>query len=274
MDLKQVQSEVDAMNKGLGVSQSRDDTTEPPKTETPKTEVPTTEPPTEAPKTEDPKTAAPKTEVPTTDAPIDPKDKEIAELRAKLIEKETGPKPTKAPTTEAPIEVQEQDFVGEIDPSELTKEELNKLLNKVFTQGVTLSVKTTRTIIPGTVSSEIENATKLKEINDNFYAANKDLKAFPKVVATIFGELAAADPKKTMTDVLKDTAPEVRKRLGLPEPKPGKSQQPKPNNQQDKDRGKPPKLPGKKGKSGGHADNKPSTGIAAEIDAMNEIIGR
>lgn len=274
-DLKRIRSDVDEMSKALGVLPKRDDTTEPPKTQVPVTEVPveTEAPNTSAPKTDAPKTDAPKTAAPTTEVPMDDKDREIAELRAKLIEKEVGPRPTKAPTTEAPLTVETQDFVGDIDPSDLTKDELNKLLNSVFSQGVAVSVKNVRTILPRTITTEVETLNTLKKINEDFYASNEDLKSFQKVVATVFGELAAVDPKRKMEDILKDTAPEVRKRLGLPTPKPGKKQP----TQQSQDKGKggnPPKLPGKKGKAGGHSENKPLTGPAAEIAAMNETLGR
>lgn len=274
MDLKQVQNDVDAMNKSLGVLPKRDDTTEPPKTEAPKTIAPMTEAPTEPPKTDAPKTAAPKTVAPTTEPPMDERDKELAELRAKLIEKEAEPKPTKAPTTEPPLDIKEQDFVGDLDPADLTKEQFNKLLNKVFAEGIATSVKTTKEIIPRRVSTEIDNLNMLKKINEDFYASNEDLKSFQKVVATVFGELAAADPKRKMEEVLKDTAPEVRKRLGLPVPKPKPKQENKqPQQKNERNKGNPPKLPGKKGKAGGH-ERQQSTGIASEIDAMNETLGR
>lgn len=274
MDLKQVRSDVDAMNKVLGRS-SQDDATDPPGTTAPKTTAPTTEPPnelkTDSPGTEAPKTSTPKTSTPTTEAPMDEKDKLIADLRTQLNEKELTPK-TKVPTTNAPLNIEEQDFVGEIDLTDLTKEELNKLLNKVFSHGVATSVSSVRTILPGTITTEVETMNSLKKVNEDFYAANEDLKSFQKVVATVFGELATADPKKTMTDVLKETAPEVRRRLGLPEPKSVKKQQ---SQQQNRGRdNNPPKLPGKKGKSGRSSDSKPVTGVAAELDAMNNSIGR
>jgi hypothetical protein len=261
--LKRVQSDVDAMNKALGVP-DLGDATDPPETEAVKTDAPETEvPTTELPS---PKTASPKTEVPTTEAPMDEKDKTILELRTRLAEREKPAPKTKHPTTDAPLNIDAQDFVGDLDVADLSKEELNKLLNSVYSKGIGDSVKIAKGIIPRTVSVELDTMERLKKVNEEFYSANEDLKAFQKVVATVFGELSESFPDKSMIDLLKETGPEVRKRLSLPDkPNP----KPKP-----KETEPPPKLPGKKGGSGRKSEDKPLTGISAEIAEMNETLGR
>lgn len=261
--LKKVQQEVDAMNRVFeGKGQTEPPATDAPGTEAPKTETPVTEAPKD--ETEAPKTESPKTEVPTTDAPkVDEKDKTIAELRAQLIEKDAK----KTPITEAPLVIEPQDFVGDLDPEDIIrdKDALNKLLNTVYSKGVTDAHKVTKAYVPGVVGTTVEQMKTLEKLTGEFYTANEDLEPWKASVSTVFGELAAADPKKSIPDVLKETATEVRKRLNLPEPT---------KKTNDRKKETPPRLPNKGNKSGRIADEKPKTGIEAEIDSMNAVIGR
>jgi hypothetical protein len=270
---KRTSEDIDLMNKSFSdlYGDEDDSQTDAPTTDEPAvTDAPATdEPATDIPSTDAPATDGPKTDAPTTDAP-DERDQTIADLRTKLAEKDLGPEPTKAPTTSAPLNLESQDFIGDVDVESLTndKEALNKILNLVYSKGVTDSrnivgegvVKT----IPSLVTSQIDIVTQMKEIKDNFYSVNEDLKPFPNVVSTIFEELAKENPTETYANIIKSVAPEVRKRLNLPE------QVSKAKN----DKGNPPKLPRKKGKSG-RSQTKPKTSsVESELDAMNEVLGR
>ena len=268
---KEVLEEVGLMNKSfddlLGDEDGGDDVSTDPPTAT---DAPATdEPATDIPSTDAPATDEPKTEPPATDAP-DEKDQTIADLRAKLAEKDSGPKPTAPPATAAPLVFEPQDFIGDEDVEDLTsnKDSLNKLLNLVYSKGVTGSrdvigegvAKT----IPSLVTGQIDIVNQMKETRDNFYAANEDLRAFPNVVSTVFDDMAKKDPNQTYDNIMKAIAPEVRKRLNLP----------KPSSKHNNDKCNPPNLPRKKGKSGRTQDKPKTSPIESELDEMNEVLGR
>jgi hypothetical protein len=271
---KEIQGEVDLMNKSFDDLYG-DNLTDPPATDSPAvTDAPTTdEPATEIPSTGAPATDEPKTEPPATDAPDD-RDQIITDLRAKLAEKGSEPKPTKAPTTPTPLNLETQDFIGDEDVESLTgnKESLNKILNLVYSKGVTDS----RNIIgdgvakslPPLVSNQIDVVTQMKEVRDNFYAANEDLRPFPNVVSAMFEEVAAKDPNQTYASIIEAIAPEARKRLNLPD------QIIKSKDDKNKGKSNPPKLPRKKGKSGRTSDKPKTSPIESELDEMNEVLGR
>ena len=263
----QVGKEIDAMIKAVEGEGSL--STEAPTTEAPATEKPTTKAPsTDAPSTGAPTTSAPATEAPTTEAPIDERDKTIADLRKRLEEKEKAPTTT-APTTEAPLSLSAQDFIGDLDPDEITrdKEAFNKLLNTVYSRGITDARKVLgegilRTI-PDIVKANITIMTALKESSDQFYKDNKDLEPFKKVVATVFEEVAAQNPGKKYNEILEKVGPEARRRLELHKKAIA-----------DDNKGKPPRLPQKKGGVGDKREKPNTSPIQSEIDSMNKVIGR
>lgn len=236
-------------------------TTEIPSTDAPGTELPSTD----APTTDIPdefNTDAPSTDAPTTEVPDD-----IATLRAELellkAEKAKGPEPTKAPSTDAPID--EEDFLGELDLDDLTRDpkSFNELLNKVFKRGVETARKELKSgsvgvlsAVPDMVKDNVKTIQTLEHVSNEFYEANKDLKEFKQVVATVFGEVAAASPDKSYADVLASTGDEVRKRLKLTKPT---------------EKVKPPKLP-TRGKQQRSTPTEKSKDIESEIDAMNKIL--
>jgi len=279
--------EIDAMNKTFSDLFDGKVQTDPPVTDEPdeldvETEPPDqdiqTDPPegdkdelkTDAPRTEPPATEGPKTDAPTTDAP-DEKDLLIADLRNKLAEKE-GEISTKAPTTLPPLEVEEQDFIGDIDLTDMDKDTFNKLLNSVYSKGMTegrkIIHKDVSSNITDQVSSEIDLKNEMERVRDQFFDENEDLAKFPKVVSVVFKELAQANPKKLFSDIMNEVAPEARKRLGLKEPT-------------NEDKGgtnkstrKPPNLPRRGGRSGKSTNQPKPNRVNAEIDAMNKTLGR
>lgn len=196
---------------------------------------------------------------------LDERDKLIEELRAKLAEKEKPVEPAKAPTTEAPIS--EKDFVGQTDLDDLTRDpkELNKAFNKIYQQAVRDTRSELLRTLPDVVKSNIAIMTTLREATERFYDENKDLKPFKKVVAAVFEELAPTKPNSTYGDIVKDVAIESRKRLGLPEPKPQDSQQPKKST---------PTLPQKGGRAGRMTEKQHVDPLRSELDDMIKVIGR
>lgn len=266
--LKKIQQDVDLMNKSFdeGIVDELV-VTAAPTTEEPAADPPTTDEPekfkTEAPKTGAPETKAPKTEAPTTDAPDD-RDQVIKDLRTKLAEKETSTAPkTKAPTTDAPVTFEDQDFLKDVDLENLTDdaEKLNKLLNAVYQKAVT-DTRSAPGIDLQSIPDMVMVATNLQKVTESFYAENEDLKPFKKVVANVFDDLVAKDPNKTFGDVVNEIAPEVRKRLELPD------------QVKKLDKGKPPKLPRKKGKPGRSQDKSILNPLQTELEEMNETLGR
>lgn len=279
--LKQIQQDVDKMNKGLSgeLEGTEAPGTESPSTESPGTEAPGTESPgtespsTETPGTEAPSTDAPSTEAPTTDPPeeLDEKDKIIDDLRKQLNEKSKKEEPkTEAPTTEVPLSFDEQDFLGEADFDELKEDpkKFNKFLNdfrgkiilearKVLSEGVLRS-------IPEIVKNNVKISSDMQKSSDKFYSENEDLKPFKRVVAEVFEDISADNPDKTYDEILKDVGPEAHKRLNLQKQAKTKSKDDNPPRLPKKTRGKSPKT-----------DPKPKTaGIESEISEMNKHIGR
>ncbi len=262
--LKRMQSEVDEMNKTFNPFQESSNTsvTEPPGTVAPSTDLPGDLDLS----TDSPSSSAPSTTAPSTDAP-DERDQVIADLRAKLAEKETKPEPEPQPEPE--LKFEEQDFVGDLDFDTLVSDpkEFNKFLNTFYQKAVT---DTRRVLgegvlrsIPDIVRTNLTIMTSLQEASKRFYEENKDLEPFKRVVATVFEDLSSANPGKTYEQLMPEVAAESRKRLELT----SKALKPKGDNQ-------PPRLPRKQGRSG-TPEGKPNlTPIESELDAMNKVLLR
>ena len=202
----------------------------------------------------------------------DEKDKTIEDLRKKLAEKEAVPKvePEPEPEPEPALTLEEQDFIGELDLDELTRDpkEFNKLLNKVFTSGIETSRKVlgegVLRSIPDIVRSNVTAITNLNKASAEFYDNNKDLVPFKKVVAAVFEEVASENPDKKYDEVLSLVGDETRKRLDLKKVAVADT----------KDKKASPNLPRKKG-SAGKTGTKPSTEpLLDEIGEMNKTLGR
>lgn len=227
------------------------------------------EPPKEEPKVEEPKDekeepiVEEKKEAPV----VDEKDKVIEDLRAKIAELSTPKKPEEVKPPVEPPKVEDQDFVKDLDMDELTRDpaEFNKVLNKVY-QKASNDVQTRFAAeLPGIISHHIAVVQNMEATRRSFYEANKDLEPFGNVVAVVFEELAKANAEKPYGDVIKLVAPEVRKRLKLPEPSVQKGEvKPGP---------KPPNLPKKDGKAGNLTVVKSNNPIQSEIEEMNKSLG-
>lgn len=256
-----VQKEIEEMSKVLADRPEP----EPKEEEKPEEKPSTTAPSTSAPGTSAPSTSAPSTSAPTTAAPEDDKDKIIAELRAKLAEKEAPSEPPQAPATAAPTPPVEQDFIGELDLDDVLndKDQFNKLLNQVYSKGLLDAKKTVGEgilrSIPDIVKTNITVLTELKEMSEKFYKENPDLTPFKRVVAAVFEEIASKNPDKKYTELLSAVGTEARKRLELHKQAVAKQG---------------PRLPTKKG-SPPVKPSKPNTSpLQNELAEMNKSLGR
>ena len=259
--LKQIQSEIDAMNSDIDetIDKGESMSTDPP---------PTSAPGTDAPSTESPSTSAPSTSAPTTDAPVeeDERDKTIAELRAKLAEKETSPSTT-APSTTPPIEFQQHDFISDEQFDEITtsKEAFNKFLNTFYQKTISdsrqiLGEGVLRSI-PDVLRTNFQQMIALHEMRKEFYSNNKDLIPYAKVVASTMEEVAAKNPDKSYDELMNEVATETRKKLNL---------QTQATNKDEKGE-TVPRLPRAKRKPGRSSEPPPLNQMQQEIDAMNEL---
>ena len=221
----------------------------------------------------------PKPEPKTTPSEPDDKDKTIEGLRRKVADLEVAkaepppsppppPEPPPASSIEEPLSLDFQDFVGDLDIDDITenKESLNKLLNTVYSKGISDSRRIVGEgilrSIPETVRNNLTLISALKETSDKFYEDNKDLVSFKKVVAAVFEDLASQNPNKPYNEVITLVAPEVRKRLELHE---------RAVVSPDKDS---PRLPTSRG-GPRPASGKPNISpLHSEIDEMNKSLGR
>jgi hypothetical protein len=191
----------------------------------------------------------------------DERDRTIADLRAKLAEREV----VKEPVREPPKLPEEQDFIGEVDLDELTRDpkEFNKVLNKIYQKAVVDTRSSVVETLPEIVKTNIQIMNELKATSERFYDENKDLQPFKKVVAVVFDELAASNPNRSYNEIIKDVAPEVRKRLDL------KKEVKEPTTKKVES----PKLPQKGGRVG-RSDKPTLEPLQAELEEMNRVIGR
>jgi hypothetical protein len=192
----------------------------------------------------------------------DERDKTIADLRAKLAEREVPKEPVKV---EPPKTPEDQDFLGEVDLDELTRDpkEFNKVLNKIYQKAVVDTRSSVVETLPEIVKTNIQIMNELKATSERFYEENKDLQPFKKVVAVVFDELASANPTKNYDELIKEVAPEVRKRLDL------KKEVKEPTTKKVDS----PKLPQKGGRVG-RSDKPTLEPLQAELEEMNRVIGR
>jgi len=273
---KEILDEINQMNKGFeglfDEEEEKDEdsvATDPPAaTDAPATDSPVSE------EDEEKEEDKPQTDAPVTDAPLDEKDQIIADLRAKLEKPPATDAPAPMPATAPPLELAAQDFIGDEDVEDITgnKDSLNKLLNSVYTKGIADARKIINEGISGAlppiISSQIGVVDQMKEMRDNFYNDNEDLKSFPNVVSVVFDDIAKASPNKSYTDIISAVAPEARKRLNLKKP------ELKALDINNDDKSTPPKLPRKKGKSGRTLDKPKTSSVESQLDEMNKVLGR
>lgn len=262
------------------------DQTDAPTTDAPsgdETESPTTDEPfeTDEPETDAPETKAPKTEPPATEPPEDDElsrtRAENEELKRKLDELQKAPK-TESPTTKAPVTdppIEDEDFTKDMDlsDSDVDPKELNKVLNLIYKKAIQRARDENKRAsenllreVPKRISQDMSTQERLQKVTENFYKQNEDLRKFPKVVSAIFDEMITKHGDKKVEDILNIVGEETRNRLGLKKPN-------KRVDKQNKDKDNPPPLHRRRGKRS-QSQDKETTGVSKEIDAMNESLNR
>jgi hypothetical protein len=192
---------------------------------------------------------------------IDPKDQEIADLKARLDALEKVPETTTVKPSELPVTT-EQSFIPEdSDLDELTRDpkKLNETLNKVYQKGMQDTRTALMAELPNLISSQVTLIQQVKETADKFYKDNSDLVGFKEAVSVVYNELAKANPKQTFDKLMAATALEARKRLKLPAPGEKKAEH------------KPPVLP-TSGKRAGTISEPKSQGVIDELEAMDKAV--
>lgn len=181
--------------------------------------------------------------------------RQIAELKEKL---DTEPKEQRPEFT-----VEDVDFLDESgfeDISELTKEDFNKLLNKVYKSGAKKAVEQVSLSIPGIIKNNLRQHATLTSAVNEFYTKNPQLKPFSQVVANISEGLMAKNPDWTLKQLFDETEKEAKTRLKLME----KAGEVKPGVKSKPASVRPPT---------GRRPTGPQkmAGLEAEIDAMNQL---
>lgn len=173
-----------------------------------------------------------------------------------------------------PLKLEEQDFIGDLDLYDLTSDKtaLNKILNAVYSKGVNDSKKIATegvlNTIPEIVKYNITLLTSLKEASDKFYAENKELVPYKRVVAAVFEEIASKNPDKKYNELMNLVAPEARKRLNL------QKQAVKEDKESEGKDGKPPRLHGARGNQRQAPSKQNLSSLENEISEMNKTLGR
>lgn len=143
----------------------------------------------------------------------------------KRLEEVTAEKLDKQPaaSTDEPEEFvpQEQDFLADLDLDEVlsSSENLNKLLgsvyNKALQDAAKLSAERIMRTLPATMSNYVSQHLSMRELVNNFYEENGDLKGARKTVTDVANKIANENPELSVEEVFAKTAEEARKVLNL-----------------------------------------------------------
>lgn len=208
------------------------------------------------------------------------KDKIIENLRSRINEKvdvkiteEKVVTEKKEEKKEEPLKFEEQDFIGDLDLDDLTRDKtaFNKILNSVYAKGVNdskrIATEGVLNSIPDIVKHNLTLLTNLKEMSDNFYNENKDLVPFKRVVAAVFEEVAAQNPDKKYNELMNLVGPEARKRLEL------HKQATKNDKAENDDENKPPRLHSTRSGQRQQTTKPNTSALEKEISEMNKSLG-
>jgi hypothetical protein len=209
--------------------------------------------------------STPEPEVTPAPVAVDPKDKEIEDLKARLAKLESPPeKPIEKP---AELSITEQVFISDdTDLDELTRDpkKLNEAFNNVYKKGMQDTRNALINELPNLILQQVEMRQQVKEMTDKFYKDNSDLTEFKSVVKVVYADLAEANPTKTFNQIMGEVAGEARKRLKLPSPKPVEVKKVAPK----------PSLPVPGKKAGNIPESKPVDDLDSEFEAMDKAVNR
>jgi hypothetical protein len=133
--------------------------------------------------------------------------------------------PTRSPAQSTVAEIPDVDFVGNqtLDAVLDSKEGLNKMLNQVYKAGIAFATEQAvtkaheRTLLslPDVVTKYVTQSAVLRNVREEFYSKNDDLKPFQSVVAHAANTISSEHPDWDVPKVLAETATTVRKALGI-----------------------------------------------------------
>jgi len=126
--------------------------------------------------------------------------------------------PSVTPPVATPTEVKQDIYPLIKNEDEFTEMfKSHEKFNEVITSAMNKAVNTVLLSIPQTVVKLVEQEIGMKELVNEFYRVNEDLKPHAKFATYVANELAAANPDWNVGKVFEETGKEVRKRLGLSE---------------------------------------------------------
>jgi hypothetical protein len=134
-------------------------------------------------------------------------------------------RPPVQPSQQLAVEIPDVDFVGNqtLDTVLDSKEGLNKMLNQVYKAGIAFATEQAvtkaheRTLLslPDVVTKYVTQSAVLRNVREEFYSKNDDLKPFQSVVAHAANTISSEHPDWDVPKVLAETATTVRKALGI-----------------------------------------------------------
>lgn len=140
-------------------------------------------------------------------------DKPVTEPQAKPSESSAQPQPAQPQPQEQPKDPELLNLVSEEEYDNVfsSKDELNKLLNKVFYYGQQASLRQVAPIVQNQVEQKILLTMKAKE----FYERNPALNEYRNFVAACMQEIASDNPQMDWDTLFNETEKQAYQKLGI-----------------------------------------------------------
>lgn len=116
---------------------------------------------------------------------------------------------------------QEHDFLADLDIDEVLSDSgnLNKLLVAVYNRAVqdasSRSAENIMRTLPETMSTYVNNTLSMRELVNQFYEDNSDLKDVKKTVTDVANQIANENPELSVEDIFARTGTRVREILNI-----------------------------------------------------------
>jgi hypothetical protein len=127
---------------------------------------------------------------------------------------------------------QEHNFLADLDLDDVlsNSDNLNKLLvavyNKAVQDGSKRSAEGIMRTLPNTMSNYVSNHLSMRELVNQFYSDNPDLKDAKKTVTDVANQLANENPELSVEEVFAKTGEKVREVLNLKKIEPKSNEKP------------------------------------------------
>ena len=144
--------------------------------------------------------------------------KEQIKILTEAVTNMASGKQEEEPEEEKPEVLPALDFIGkdvDMDAVVTDPEQFNKVLHKVADHAYNKAIEATLRLIPNMVSKVARFEVQQQAMATEFYRANDDLIPHKASVSKIYTKMVNENPSKDAYDLLKELAPEVRKRLKL-----------------------------------------------------------